>query len=57
MAAQVSALQRGNPIGREGAAWAASSIVVDPANLGAFVQANVEPILRNLLVTGKLLFK
>ena len=49
---QVSALQKGNALGREGAAWAAASIAGDPANVGAFVQANVVPSLLKLLTTG-----
>ena len=51
---QVSALQRGNAIGREGAAWAAASIAADPANVGAFMQANIVPSLLKLLTTGAL---
>lgn len=48
----MAALQRGPPDGREGAAWAASSLAVDPANVGAFVQANAVPSLLQMLKTG-----
>ena len=49
---QVSALERGPPDGREGAAWTASSLAADPANIGAFVQADAVPRLLQMLKTG-----
>ena len=51
---QVSALERGPPDGREGAAWTASSLAADPANIGAFVQADAVPRLLQMLKTGAL---
>ena len=48
----MSALERGPPDGREGAAWTASSLAADPANIGAFVQADAVPRLLQMLKTG-----
>ena len=50
----MSALERGPPDGREGAAWTASSLAADPANIGAFVQADAVPRLLQMLKTGAL---
>ena len=49
---QVAALERGPADGREGAAWTASSLAADPANIGAFVQADAVPRLLQMLKTG-----
>ena len=51
---QVAALERGPADGREGAAWTASSLAADPANIGAFVQADAVPRLLQMLKTGAL---
>lgn len=49
---QVAALRKGSPVGRDGAAWAASTLVVDAANVGPFVEANAVPSLLQMLRTG-----
>ena len=52
----MAALERGPPDGREGAAWTASSLAADPANIGAFVQADAVPRLLQMLKTGAALY-